>query len=424
MHIWKMSKMEAGNNPAMCLFIMIQSVVVLVAILFGVSIFTSRYSKYDAIHKLMGDKGYVLDVQHMMQAGENEDNLICGEKEDVEALFPGADVACTYTVWVTYDYGDIWEQYEPETVAYDNETAFCYEPDMMEGRWLSPDDNNTTCIEAVITTNKFGIGVGDEFYITTNSLEEPLDKKLTVKVVGVIGEDTYILGTPSSYVTHYEDVRDCFFTYSSKFNVKPYVFFLQDDLRGAENEVLGAPCISTMVMGNQFISFNEDMSDEDIENTESIIFSGKCDLKYYMNMEDLKKASMEYIWAQLKEIMPIFIGLLIFVIISVVCSSAMMTRNQLKNYAIYYVVGLRWKDCIKIQVLQQVLLQCVTFVITMVGFGILIYKGILDDTLFELGIEQLVACLLYVGVCVGASAILPYKIINNNPPKTILTNNV
>ena len=424
MHIWKMSKMEVANNPILCLFIMMQSVVVLVAILFGVSIYTSRYDKYEAIHDIMGDSGYILNAQHLMQAGENEGNLICGETEEVQALFPGADVTCTYSVWTVYDYKDIWEQYEPDTIAYDNDVAFCYTPTMAEGRWLSSSDNNTVEIEAVITNNEFGIGLGDEFYITTNSLGEPLEEKLTVKVIGIVEDNSYILGTPDKYMDRYEDVRDCFFTYSPEFNTRPFVFFLQDDLRSTEEEVLGAPCITTMVMGNQFISFSGDLTKEEVSDLESVIFSNKCELIYYMEMGDVTKESMDYIWAQIKEILPIFIGLLVFVIMSVTCTSAMITRTQLKNYAIYYVLGLKWKDCIKIQVLQQVLLQCVTFVITLAGFGILIKRGVLDDTLFEMGVEQFLACLMYVVICMCASAILPIKIINNNSPKHILTSRI
>ncbi len=111
MHIWKMSKMEIANNPVLCLFIMLQSVVVLTAIWFGVSIYTTRYEKYDAVHDIMGERGYVINVDHLYQTGENE---------EVEALFPGSDVGCIYTVWTLMD--------------YDDEIAFCYEPDMAEGR--------------------------------------------------------------------------------------------------------------------------------------------------------------------------------------------------------------------------------------------------------------------------------------------------
>lgn len=423
MHIWKMSKMEIANNPVLCLFIMLQSVVVLTAIWFGVSIYTTRYEKYDAVHDIMGDRGYVINVDHLYQAGENEDNLICEENEEVEALFPGADVGCIYTVWTLMDYDDVWNRYDPNVIAYDDEIAFCYEPDMAEGRWLEEDDNDTLEVEAVITRNSFGIGVGDELYITTNSIDEPLSQKITVKIVGIVEDNTYIIGSNDNTNDRYEDVRDCYFTYSSEFSNRPYIFFLKDDLRNTENELLGKPAISTMVMGNQFISFGDNLTGEETDYLESVIFSGKCQMNYYMSMEKITKNSKEYIWEQLKEIMPIFVGLLFLVILSVICASAMMTRNQLKNYAVYYVVGLKWKDCIKIQVLQQFILQFVTFLITTATFMLLVFSGRLNDTLFDVGFEQIIACIIYASVCVAVSAIMPFKIINNNTPKHILTSN-
>ena len=56
MHLWKMSKMEVSNNAILCMFIMIQSVVVMVALLFGVSIFTSRYESIKQYTKWWGMK--------------------------------------------------------------------------------------------------------------------------------------------------------------------------------------------------------------------------------------------------------------------------------------------------------------------------------------------------------------------------------
>lgn len=421
MHLWKMSKMEVSNNAILCMFIMIQSVVVMVALLFGVSIFTSRYEKYKAVHEMVGDEGYILNAEHLMRAGDNPDNMICGETKDVEELFSGAKAICTYNVWAGYDYKDIWDYYEPKTIAYDDEAAYLYEPDLDDGRWFKDSDMDTVEIEAVITNNSFGIKVGDKLKISHSFNGEPLTTPLTVKIVGIVSDNAYILGAPAAYEEKYDDVRDCFFTYSSKFEEVPVIMILQNDLRNAESKLLGGACISTVVSGMQFISFDNNITDEQVKKIKNCIMSPKCYLNHSIDKKTFDYNSKLYIWNQLNELIPIFIGLLVLVIMSVVCSSAMMTRAQLRNYAIYYLSGLRWKDCIKIQVYQQILIQGTTFVITMLAFMIMYYSGILKNTLLELGIEQILVCALYIFICVLASVVLPAKIINNNSPQVILT---
>ncbi|MBE5944506.1 MAG: hypothetical protein E7258_06260 [Lachnospiraceae bacterium] len=419
-----MSKMEISNNMILCMFIMFQSIIVIIALLLGISVFTSRYDKYKAVHDLIGDEGVVLNAQHFMWAGSNPDNMICCEKKEIEELFPNTKIFSTYNVWATYDYEDIWDNYEPKTIAYDNEVAATFVPDMDDGRWLKESDNKSSVVEAVITNNKAGIEVGDEIYITTDFFGEQLEEKITIKIVGVVSDNTYIIGAPASYVEEYDDVRDCFFMYSIDFDVRPYLFFLKEDLRNAENELLGSPHITTAISGIQFINFDNDIKSSEIDYIESVISSEKCNLDKKMNMDQVMKNSKKYIWNQLDEVLPIFIGLLVLIIMSVICSSAMMTRSQLKNYAIYYTVGLKWSDCIKIQILQQSILQFGAFIITSVVFLFMLKFNVLDNTVFEFSIIHIGICLLYVFLCIFASIILPYRIINNSSPKNILVTKV
>ncbi len=413
--------MEISNNVILCLFIMLQSVVVMISIFFGVSVFTSRYEKYKAIHNMVGDEGYILNAEHLMQAGENPDNLICGDTKDVEELLPGTNATCTYNVWAGYDYKDIWDYYEPKTIAYDEYAAYVYEPDLDAGRWFEESDIDTVEIEAVIANNHYGVGVGDKLEISQGFYGEQLSTPLTIEIIGIVSDNTYILGSPADNAERYNDVRDCFFTYSSEFEEEPVILFLKNDLRSSENILYGSAQISISVSGMQFISFDDNITDSQKKEIQDCIVGTKCILNHSIDKGTFDYYSKDYIWNQLNELIPIFIGLLLLVIISVVCSSAIMTRTQLRNYAIYYLSGLEWKHCIKIQVYQQIIIQVTTFLITMLTFMIMYYSGILKNTLLELGIEQVLACTLYIFICVLASIILPAKIINNNSPQDILT---
>lgn len=421
MHLWKMSKMEVSNNMLLCAFIMLQSIVVMTALLFGVSVFTSRYEKYKAVHNLTGDDGIIIDDEYIMLAGKNEDNLICGEPSEVEALFAGTSAVCTYSIWASYDSGSVWTQYEPRTIGYDSRAAFAYEPELDDGRWLTKKDLETTEIEAVITNNSFGIQVDDVIQITTNSIGEPLEKPLDVHIIGVVSDGTDILGASYYGAERYQDVRDCFFSYSSEFDQIPVLMMLQEDVKNAQLAVFGEQRISHIVKGIQFLRFDTDITDEERENVQACISGFKTSVYNSMDIKQFTTNSKAYIWSQLDEILPVFVGGLVLVIMSAICSSAMMTRGQLRNYALYYLVGLKWSDCIKIQAFQQILMQGGAFLIVMTGLIITSAADIFGDTVLEAGIEQILACIVYIAICILASIILPIRIIHSNSPNDILT---
>ncbi len=420
MHLLKMSKMEIANNPLICVFIMLQSVIILVALIFGTSVFTSRYEKYKAIHDIVGDDGIVMNAQILEVAGENPENYSCTEKEHMEELFPNTTPGCTYDTWISYNYKNVFTDYFPRTISYENEVAFAYTPEMKAGRWFEEEDNTSVVIEAVITNNTFGITVGDVLTVDKTYLGEVLEEELKVKIIGIIDDGTNFIANSLINYTTQNDVRDCFTTYSMDIYADPFIFILQDDLRSTEKEVLGEPHFTTMTIGLQFLRFDEEITEEEKEYIYDVIKSDKCSLVSSTRMPEFIENSKEYIWNQLNELIPVFIGILFLVFVSLICISAIIARAQLRNYAIYYLVGLKWKDCIRIQIIQQILLQFTAFVIAVTGILITEWKGVLDNTVVKLGVYEVGICIIYILVCVVISAILPYKIIRENTPKSIL----
>lgn len=420
--LWKISKMEMSNNLIQYMFIVLQSVIVMFVLFLGISIYTSRYEKLKAVKEIIGDSGIVINVEHIYWAGDNPDNMVCCEKEELEQLLQDANVFCTYNAWVSYNFKDIWYDYQAKSLAYDDEVAFAFEPQMDEGRWLKESDNATVVIEAIITNNKVGIEVGSELTIEFDSLGNPLPEPLKIKIVGVVSDNTAIIGQPMSHVEEQKDVRDCYMSYSSEYEYKPYIFFLKKDLRNAENKVFGQPYITTMIQGIQFVSFSNKITKEEEDDIMSVVKSPKFVMNNMLDMKQLDDNTKRYIWDQLNEFLPIFIAFLVLAVISVVCISAIVTRTQLRNYAIYYLLGLEWKDCAKIQIYQQIILQILSFLCVVVGLAIMCITNKTGNTLLEFGFEQISACVIYMAICVLCSGILPLIIIKRNSPKEILTN--
>ena len=422
MHLLKICKKEISNNIIFCMYLMFQSVVVMIAILFGISVFTTRYEKYGAIMSLIGDKGIIMDAENIAIAGDNPDNIICSEPYQVEELFDGAKAICTYNVWAEYSYNGKKLFYQPSTTAYDNEVAAAYEPELMAGQWLNDEALQTTdIVEAVITNNQYGIDVGDSLYIENSESTNKLEKPIEVKIIGVIADGEDFLSSRKS-TDYYGDVRDFYEQYTAEYSAVPKLLILKEDFLNVENEVEGQPCIGVVVNGAQFLSYNKNITDEQLNNINECLKSTKCSLYYSIDSKTFEKNSKKYIWRQLDEVLPIFIGLIILVIMSAIYSSAIMTKSQIKNYALYYLLGLKWSDCMVIQVLEQLLIQGTAFIITMAGLYLTVRYKIFGDTLLELGVEQVAGCALYIVICILVSIIMPIKIISSSSPKEVLTN--
>lgn len=418
----KLCKKEIQNNLMLYLFIMLQSIVVFIAIILGVSIFMQRYEKYLSIKKLIGDDGVIVASQHLFLAGENPDNTLCGENSEISELFSNADVKSSYQAWCSYESGEGLDYGNIEGIIYDSDIVEAYKPQIERGRWLQNKDCNSKVVEAVITPNDLNLDVGSVFYITKSADGNPLPQKITVEIVGVLADNADIIHNGvNPFKGPDKDLRDCYFRYSSEYYNKLYIMYIKEDLNNTEYEMFGRRYVSTPAVERmQFISF-DGLSEEAVSNINDCLKSPKCITSNMIEMDEFTVNSKAYIWSQLNEVIPVFIGLLVLVFTSVVCVSSLTTKNQLRNYAVYYILGLKWNDCVKIQCLQQILLQITAFIITIAGYLFVYFNDKLKDTVINVGIPQLTGCFLYLVFVALISVIMPYSILKKKTPKTIMT---
>lgn len=91
-----------------------------------------------------------------------------------------------------------------------------------------------------------------------------------------------------------------------------------------------------------------------------------------------------------------FICVLILTLVGALSTSALSAKRQLKNYAVYYICGLKWKQCATVNFWSSVI---------------------------EFGICQFLGCLVIMAVYVLLSLIRPLNIIGNNTPNQVLKSN-
>lgn len=127
-------------------------------------------------------------------------------------------------------------------------------------------------------------------------------------------------------------------------------------------------------------------------------------------------------FSQFNNLLPILISILIMTLVSAISVSALSTKRQLKNYAVYYICGLKWKQCSLINLVSCTSIAFISIIIA--GFCTIVLKNtFFSESVLELGILQIFICINISFLYIVLSALLPLKIIKNNTPREVLKSN-
>ena len=136
----------------------------------------------------------------------------------------------------------------------------------------------------------------------------------------------------------------------------------------------------------------------------------------------MKANSRNYIFSQIYTLFPILICILILTLISAVSISALSAKNQLKNYAVYYICGLKWKQCVMINFYSSLVSVIFSFIMSIIPIFVMKLTGA-GETVIDFGIWQFISCVLIMLLYIILSLILPISIIGKNTPNQILKSN-
>lgn len=133
------------------------------------------------------------------------------------------------------------------------------------------------------------------------------------------------------------------------------------------------------------------------------------------------KNATAYLWEKAEIFLPIVIILFILASVSSISSSALIVRKSLKNYALYYIIGLQWKHCSLVNLLYSIISLAIAAV---AGLAVLIILphtrlGDMVNIIWSSYIIGAFAILIILQLLI--SMIMPLIIIGKNTPKQILT---
>lgn len=240
---------------------------------------------------------------------------------------------------------------------YDNEMIKRYSPQLKKGMWISP---NSDELEIVIPEGMFDADVGDNVELLLES-RDYLNSPFTTgnaRIVGILEDGAEILGKERSREISGDTYR---------FIYEPYYPEMEKDDHNpiflASADALGRLCPDAyMFVDSAFLIYN-DPTDEDMVQAHRC--AAQMGSSITISLNDMNNSKI-YLREQILQLLPIVIVLMILVIVTSVSVSALVARQRLKDYTKYYILGLQWKQCALVNLLQALIVGAASLIIAII----------------------------------------------------------
>lgn len=396
--LFKLGLKNLRRNLLMNILVILQMTVVFIILISMISTILSRFRYYEPIKETAQNKGKYLLTSITINP-ENKHPLETSD-ELYHQLEGVKDITATFTVWLSYEN-------EPQhTLSYDDMFIEKYTPQLENGHWFDLSENHDDVLQVVASENDYNIKTGDIITFTWFSLE------LKAEVIGMLKNGTKIIDIPDKMQSDI-DCRCMYRTFDYNYDEKPLFIFRQKDLNDKD--------IVTQMNGPVLVTYNDDIGDDSINNNMDIF--RKMNILSSADLSDLKENSLAYIFSQLYELMPIFICVFLLTLVGAISTSALSAKRQLRNYAVFYICGLKWRQCSLVNLFSSLICVTVSFILSLGVTVIAIKTGFLGNTVIETGIWQIAGCAVIGLIYVMLSMVLPLSIIGRNTPNQVLRAN-
>lgn len=397
------------KNPVMNTMCFLQLIAVFMITAVTVSSMSIRYRMYNPVKDILESSGLYCEFgsagyDGATKPGENPFDIENNAVITVEELNSYMKADKLYAIKTAIMGGKEGERI-PDPLFYDSELIKRYAPPLKEGRWLDPDANE---LEIVIPDNTYDVSLGESMELRILLFHSPLMVK--AKVVGILEDGAEILGRLRPRIDDGDNYRHIYEPYYPEIEEGNMPLFL------ASSDVLYKLYPeSQLFFTSVFFVYD---NPEDVDSAR--ITASQLNAKVIDRLSEMDKNSKAYLREQLLQILPIAVVLMILVIVNSISVSAIVTKRRLKDYAKFYILGLQWKQCAAVNLLQSLTVGVAALAVTVL---LLLAVGItpLSETIFitwnfGLGLAFLGIIALYLIF----SMIMPFILLRSATPKALL----
>lgn len=366
---------------------------------------TIKYKYYGPFRDVYNSNGiYCRFIYAADDFGQPEQTLLYGEQ-----LFPYLSspekIVCSNVI-KSFPVKD-GEFINANCYSFNDELIDRYTPQIGRGRWLKPKKDE---LEVVVTeNNKYGWKKGG--YV---ELDDGKGGTLKAKIVGELKDKQYIAGIPSD-----NDGNNDFSMFVSYIDSKdtdlPMLIFSSSQLRRYGFDGDACKCA--------LIEYPDSVSGEQLDNDmQTLNLLGSL---YTTELKNVRARSIDYFMLQLSNYLPLILVILIMTFISSISIAALSARQRLRDYAIYYICGSRWKSCVLVNLFFSLIISGLAAIGAAAIYHFIpkLPKSVFATLPMTIASDMWVAIsvILLIAVYILVSAAMPLIIIGRNTPKEILT---
>ena len=282
---------------------------------------------------------------------------------------------------------------------------------VVEGRWANSEKTKNGEIEAVIFRGK---DKDDERARLGSVIEGKInDKPCKLKIVGVIAEEQYVPSLAANL--HINNIKGSVMNfYNVPLTSSSCSFFVSS----SADEILSDPHFIAMTFS--FMYYNSPPSDDIRQGNKEKLMANSKNLAL---LSEYNKNSLDYINEQYIKLLPILICVFVIVLAELICSVAMNTRSQMRNYGIYFLCGCRWKDCLKISLSYSLIILIGGCIVGTAAF--LVFQNSEYAAMFEqnLAVNNIYITLIIAAVILILSLVIPFMQIHKTSPVETIKEN-
>lgn len=403
------------KNPVMNIICLVQLIAVFMITAVMVSAMSIRYRTYEPVRDILESNGLYCVYSEICGAvkpgGATVDIRDSIFSADELREYMQADSVITIQIASAIPNGFNGERtdealYKPaRPLFYDDEILKRYKPELKKGRWISGDSDE---LEVVIPEETYGADIGDTIDFLIVQVADPV--QVSMRVVGILEDGTEILGRERPR----NEIGDIY-----RLMYEPYYI----NIEGDRNPVMlaSSSALERLYPGTQaqmetafFIYNNGSDTEQWLRNAAQLSPS------MVISFSDMNANSLAYLREQLLQLLPIVVVLMILVIVSAVSVSAISARQRLNDYAKFYILGLRWKQCAMVNFLQSLTTGAAALVITAL---VLLAAGLTPFSQSVMIIWNPWLILSLIGILalyLVFSMIMPLLMIGVTTPKSLL----
>lgn len=288
--------------------------------------------------------------------------------------------------------------------AYGSNTSRSMRLTIKSGQWYEDCKKDTEYINTVVYgSSKYNVGETYTMKLCNFATEE--QKAFKFKITGIIDEKTgVILGNTGSNSI---SVKEMFETFNSENYGADYLFlFNYEDNSDIKNYLTFSSSLFA------YSNDNSAISTQDINNMKK--------LGQTFTIREISDNTKDGLQSEMHSVFPSAISITLIGVIGIICLIILNTIKCKKVFAVYFICGMKWKDCLKIIICHILCIFIGTVFLVAVAFGVMASTNMFTETHLLIKWNNLFITLGLFVMVLAVSIITAKCMLSNTSPVTDL----